>query len=76
MSQKKKRRSNFAFGIPSGLNNSEMMETTSVFDAVGQILRDEGVPGRGLMPDAIHFQVGMRWVLSLLFFVDAVECWG
>ena len=47
-----------------------------MFVVVDRILED-GVSGGGLMPDAIPFQVGTRWVvpLSLLFLVDNVEFW-
>ena len=73
-----KRRSNFSLTIPSGLSNSEIVETTSTFDAVGRIFEEEGGSKGGFMPDAIPFQVGMRWALealSFLFFPDAVESW-
>ena len=71
-SQRRKRLSNFSLGIPSGLNNSEMMEITSVPDAPDDIIEDEDGVGGGLMPDAIPTQVGTRRTLSLLLLAEAV----
>jgi hypothetical protein len=69
--QRKKRLSNFALEIPSGLNNSETIETKSAVEASDCIFDDEDRLAGGLMPDAMIFQVETCWILSFLFLVEA-----
>ena len=71
VSQRRKRASNCALGMPSGLSSSDMMETTSVLDASDCILEDDDGATGGLTPDEIAFQDEMRTGLILLFFAEA-----
>lgn len=78
-SQRRKRLSNLALGIPSGLNNSETMETTSTLEASEHMFEDDDGSEGGETPDATINHVATRCVsvltfaLSLLFLADAVN---